>query len=226
MKKLAFSVAVVLAMSGFAASAVAADDWAGPYAGLQAGYIGGDADVSSWHVPPEEGHEFSLNGFDVDGVAGGIFGGYIWRAGNDFLLGIELEANLASADETITIDEGEVDYWGATVKQEWDTSLRLIAGKEMGSYMPYLTGGIAMAGVNVQGFTSWDYQDNNDATLTGWTVGAGLEKKINENFHARIQYRYSGYGDETWTIAEPNDVNRGKIEYSAHMLTVGFSYCF
>jgi len=247
MKKFNFSIVAILAMSTFAVAGgdikdvepavepvmevAVADAWAGPYVGLQAGYIWGDADTTSWtspDVPPHVG--FSLNGFDVDGWTGGIFAGHIWRVDNDILLGIEGEWNYASADDTI-INDDDPDYpWGAKIKQEWDASLRLIAGKDMGDYMPYITGGIAWAGVNIDGFTDWgepERSSNHDATLTGWTVGAGVEKKIDENLHARIQYRYSDYGDETWWIdPEYNDVDRGKIEYKAHMLTVGLSYRF
>jgi len=228
MKKFSLLIAAILALSVFVAAEVVADDWAGPYVGLQAGYVGGDADTSSWHVPHEEGYAFSLNGFNVDGFAGGIFGGYMWRIGTDILIGIEGEGNWASANDKITKIEEEIYKWGAKVKQEWDASIRLRAGKQMGDYLLYITGGIAWAGVNIHGFTSWDSEQgtNHDATLTGWTAGAGLEKKIYENFHARIQYRYSDYGDKTWSLAEPNDVNRGKIEYKSHMLTIGLSYCF
>ena len=98
----------------------------------------------------------------------------------------------------------------------------------MGDYILYITGGIAWAGTNTRGFTSWDSEQgtDHDATLTGWTLGAGLERKINENIHARILYRYSDYGDDTWPIALPNDVNMGKIEYKNSMFTLGLSYCF
>ena len=116
--------------------------------------------------------------------------------------------------------------FGAKVEQEWDASLRLRAGMDMGDYMPYITGGVAWAGVNTEGYRDGETLNENDATLTGWTVGAGVEKKIDENLIARIQYRYSDYGDETWDLAEGGDVDTGKIEYSAHMLTVGVSYRF
>ncbi|MBD3788985.1 MAG: porin family protein [Campylobacterales bacterium] len=76
------------------------------------------------------------------------------------------------------------------------------------------------------GWTSWGSEDHYDDTLTGWTIGAGLEKKINENLHARIQYRYTDYGDDTWELDPSNDPDTGKIEYNAHMLMVGLSYRF
>jgi outer membrane immunogenic protein len=228
MKKFSLFVTIILVMSVFVAAEVVADDWVGPYMGLQAGHVWGDADTSSWHTDPADTHEFSLNGFDVDGFAGGIFAGYLWRAGNDILIGIEVEGNLASADDKIIKDEGGLWPWGAEIEQKWDASLRLNAGKQIGDYMLYITGGVAWAGTNIRGFTSWNplQGTDQDATLTGWTIGAGLERKINENLHARILYRYSDYGDETWSLAAPNDVNMGKIEYKNSMFTLGLSYYF
>ena len=241
MKKFTFSVAAVLAMGAFAVAGgdielvvepvvvEGADAWAGPYVGLQAGYIWGDADVSSWSSDPRDTHEFSIEDFNVDGWTGGIFAGYNWRVGNDILLGVEGSWNYVSADDTIIVPPavGNSLEFGAKVEQEWDASLRLRAGMDMGDYMPYITGGIAWAGVNIKGYRDGEILDENDATLTGWTVGAGVEKKIDENLIARIQYRYSDYGDETWGIGhEDSDVDTGEIEYSAHMLTVGVSYRF
>jgi len=229
MKKLGLLVAIILASSALIVTEVVADDWSGPYAGLQVGYIFGDADTSSWNSDPTLGQQpFSLNGFDVDGFAGGIFVGHMWLVGNDVVIGIEGEWNWAGADDTITRIDQDIYTWGAEVEQEWDASLRLNAGKQMGDYMLYITGGVAWAGTNIVGFTSWNplQGTDHDATLTGWTIGAGAEKKINENLHARILYRYSDYGDETWSLAPPNDVDMGKIEYTNHMFTVGLSYCF
>ncbi|MFC1827848.1 outer membrane protein [Thermodesulfobacteriota bacterium] len=228
MKKLSLLIATILASSAFIVTDVVADDWSGPYAGLELGYIFGDADTSSWHTDPEDTHTFSLNGFDVRGLAVGIFGGYMWRVGNDIIIGVEGEWNWANADDKITKTDQEIYTWGAEVEQERDASLRLNVGKQMGDYMLYITGGAAWAEVNIKGFTSWNSEQgtDHDASLQGWTIGAGAEKKINENVHARIQYRYSDYGDETWSLAEPNDVNMGKIEYTNHMFTVGMSYCF
>jgi len=240
MKKFSLSLATVLAMSAFAVAGgdiepvvepvvvEVADAWAGPYVGLQAGYIWGDAETRAEDERyPDE--PIVLSGFDVDGWTGGIFAGYNWRINNDFLLGIEGEWNYVSADDTIT-DSGNDHVWGAEVEQDWDASLRLIAGMDMGDYMPYITGGIAWAGVNVHGFrdpgTQMAISEDHDATLTGWTVGAGVEKKIDENLIARIQYRYSDYGDETWDLGEEGDYDTGKIEYNANMLTVGVSYRF
>jgi len=228
MKKSRLSAAIILAMSVFAVTEVVADDWVGSYAGLQAGYTWGDADTHAYWDPPTDPRVFSLKGFDVDGFGVGIFAGHNWRVNNDVLLGVEAEGNWSSADDKITVYIGGPDFWGAEVEKEWDASLRLRVGKDMGDYMPYITGGIAWAGVKTHGFRSWVpmFPDKNKETLTGWTIGAGVEKKINENLNARIQYRYSEFDDEKWNIDPGNDIPIGEIEYHDHMLNVGLSYRF
>lgn len=201
---------------------VVQDDWSGPYIGLQAGYVMGDAST----IAGDEGEFYdwaALDGFDVNGFGGGVFAGYLWKLDNDFVVGIEGEYNIVSADDSVVGGDG---WYGATVEHDWDASLRLRIGKVMGDYLPYITGGVAWAGITTDGWVEWGGTDYNEATLVGWTAGLGVERKINKNLNARIQYRYSDYGDETWTLEQPNDMTEGKVEYTAHMLTIGVSYRF
>jgi outer membrane immunogenic protein len=196
--------------------------------GGQVGSVWGEADTTSWHTDPEDLHEFTLEGFDVDGFSGGIFAGYDWAVGNSVVIGIEGSWNFASADDRITVIEEEIYEWGAEVELKWDASLRLRAGKQMSDYLLYFTGGIAWTEVNVLGFTSWDPDQgtDHDATLSGWTIGAGLERKVHESLRFRIQYNYSDYGDDVWSLPLPNDVDRGMVEFKNQTLMAGLSYRF
>ena len=231
MKKFTLSVVAVLAMSAFAVAGgdiepvvepvVVVDAWSGPYVGIQAGYVWGDADLFSFS-DGEPG--YAIDDMEVNGGIGGIYAGYNWLLDNNVLLGVEGEYNWVSADDSVSF--GNVEWgWGADVKQDWDASLRLRSGVVVGDYLPYVTAGVAWAGVEVHGWRSNGVVSNHDETLTGWTVGAGVEKKINENLTARIQYRYTDYGDESWDIPD-GDYNEGKVTYNANMLTVGVSYRF
>jgi outer membrane immunogenic protein len=206
-----------------------AGDWTGPYAGVQLGYAWGDADTNSWSVPADPDYAFSITNFNVDGAAGGIYGGYMWQLGNDYLLGLEGEWNWVDATDTIVLyADGDPAYpYGADIDQKLDASLRLNVGKQMGNYMVYVTGGVAYSSTEVDGFTLWDDRTtHNEADLWGWTIGAGAEKKITANIHARIQYRFTDYGNETWDLGDEHDVDVGEIVHESHMLTVGVSYCF
>ncbi len=236
---------------------VVMDDWSGPYIGVQLGGLWGNADVDynftdyttikkTINVEPYPGAGYTIpqttyvkqsvpvkthNSMDVNGWTGGLFAGYNWLLENDFLIGVEGEWNYVDADATEDIvgDNG-ITYGKTTVEQDWDASLRLRAGMVMGDILPYITGGIAWGGMNLKGDAlvagqtiRWD----EDKTLTGWTVGAGVEMKINEHLHARIQYRYTDYGDDTIDVVKNGqELLHGKLDYNAHMVTVGLSYRF
>jgi outer membrane immunogenic protein len=218
---------VLMAVGGAHAAEMSpspSDSWAGFYAGLQGGYTWGDADTHSYW---DDGSDaFSLTGFDVDGLSGGIFAGYNMGVGNGFVLGVEADASVVTADDKFFFDLGGGAGYGAKVEHNWDASLRLKAGLIARDFMPYLTGGIALGGVETYGWTTWGYQDRNKETLLGWTAGAGVEMKITQKIHGRLQYRYTDYGSDRWTIDKPNDTDTGKIDYSSHMITVGVSYRF
>jgi outer membrane immunogenic protein len=190
--------------------------WAGYYAGAQVGYSWGDTDTFSYRSSGSEA--FRITGFNVDGFAGGAFLGRNWRASNNLVFGIEAEANLLSADDRIYVAS---PGYGAEVFQNWDASLRARLGMDMGDFMPYLTAGLAAAGVETFGWTDWGSSDFNRETLVGWTIGAGVEKQFGENLRARLQYRYSDYGDATWALDPNNDPETGRVQHTSHMLTVG-----
>ena len=241
MKKVLMSVTVAVALGSTvygggdyvpAVTPVTVDEWSGPYIGLQAGYTWGDADVA-YDVPAMTGNfthallnrrQTLTSDPDPDGFIGGIYAGYNWLLQDDWLIGIEGDWSFSSADDTAAITDpngNTLPNVTTKVEQNWDASLRLRAGKVMGDYLPYVTAGIAWADLDVtlQG-SSNSYTES--MTFTGWTIGAGLEMKINENLHGRIQYRYTDYGDESGTI---NNIPV-KVDYNSHMVTVGLSYRF
>jgi len=234
MKKVVLSMVAVFALTGGikAGGDIAPvlpapmDSWSGFYVGIQSGGIWGDADVDYKTLK----HNFGFNttkGLDLNGFIGGIYGGYNWLLENDWLVGIEGEWNYVSADDTgpITNTPG----WATKLEQNWDASLRLRAGKVMGDSLLYVTGGVAWGSFDLDAYDSANPADgfHGNYTLTGWTLGAGLEYKLTENIHARIQYRYTDYGDDTKRIASnpPNFID-AKLDYDAHMVTVGISYRF
>ena len=242
MKKILMSVAVAAALGNVvyaggdyvpAETPVAVDSWSGPYIGLQAGYVWGDADVT-YDVPAATPGNYThqllfrrqtlTSDPDPDGFIGGIYAGYNWLLQDNWLIGVEGDWSFSSADDTAAITDpngNTLPNITTKVEQNWDASLRLRAGKVMGDYLPYVTAGIAWADLDVtlQG-SSNSYTES--MTFTGWTIGAGLEMKINENLHGRIQYRYTDYGDESGTI---NNIPV-KVDYNSHMVTVGLSYRF
>lgn len=225
MKKFSLSLAAVLAMSTFAMAGgdiapvepvvepvvEVVDAWSGPYAGIQAGGVFGDADVSIPNYPSN----FSL---DPSGFAGGLYMGYNWLLEDNLLLGVEAVVNWMSVD-----DDGLSSTFSSEkykVEQNWDAALLLRAGKIMGDIMPYITGGVAWTELETIYIPDGGYGSRTD-TVTGWTIGAGIEKKINENLNTRIQYRYTNYNTADFVHGGPSHV-----DYDSNNLMLGVSYRF
>ncbi len=209
MKRTILSVATAVAISSTAVVAggdiapvapAPADSWSGFYIGAQAGYIWGDADTG-------------IGSYNVDGFAGGLYAGYNWLLQDGFLVGIEADGNWMSGDDKLTV--GSIS---GTIEQKWESSLRLRVGKVIDdTWMPYVTGGVAWTKLDYDFGTGGSGSD----TYTGWTVGGGIEYKLTENVHAKLEYRYADYGDKSIPVA-----GVGKIDYTSHQVYLGVSYKF
>jgi len=182
------------------------DSWSGFYVGAQVGYIWGDADTEF------DGEETISQ--DVDGFAGGLYAGYNWLLDNNVLIGVEGDINWVNADDKKSGDAYEVSF-----EENWEASLRLRLGMVIDdTWMPYITGGVAWADIDAA------YEDRRTSeTMTGWTIGAGVEYKITENFHAKLEYRYADYGDfsKSW-----NNFPDTKTDFKSSKVYLGVSYRF
>jgi outer membrane immunogenic protein len=160
---------------------------------------------------------------DWDGVYLGGFVGYGWgfADGPDddldgWLLGLALGANFTVADGIVAgvvgdiawadINDGIVD-----TSVDWVGSLRGRLGFDGGSFLPYLTAGLAVA--------SLTYDPTSETeTFFGWTAGAGVEFAVTEDLSVDLLYRYSDYGDA--------DFLPGTISLTTHQVSVGLNWSF
>jgi len=239
MKKLKLSILAFIAVSGFAYAGgklvappevppipIINDIWSGPYLGVQIGGISSKTDVDI--------ATFGYKGkYKLSGFSGGVFAGYSALTNSSVLFGIEGDINYISADKTKTVYEYFDTAYSTTVpmykndyklRQYWDASLRLRVAKVIDNkYMPYITAGVAWTKIGASYPGSTTASGVKKKTLTGWTAGAGVEIKINKNVNARIQYRYSDYGDATFT----HGTVKSKIKnFKTHSLRAGISYTF
>lgn len=126
-------------------------------------------------------------------------------------------------------------------KTEWDASLRGRIGALITSdTLAYLTGGAAWqkikatascdASVPVPGVCVLaSRSDTQTKTLTGWTLGAGLESVLAGAWTGRIEYRYAQYGDFNHLFIPTNccDGNLDTtISLATHTFTAGLAYKF
>jgi outer membrane immunogenic protein len=152
------------------------------------------------------------------------------------LLMIGVEADLVYADLS---DESYRDRMGAPDPIEeylygWETglqgSVRARAGVMLGNALFYGTGGLAIGkqSFDVYEFNSDTNAESFDETMTGWTAGGGVEYAFSSNWTARIEYRYTDFGDVTITPSI-DDYNRNfdnDIEVTQQSAMAGIAYRF
>ena len=219
MKRLILSLAAAAGMA--AAPALAADlpdpyepvapevygptvfNWTGPYLGAQIGYSWGD---TSGRYPPGRA------GIDTNGIAGGLYGGYNYQVGPNFVVGGEADVSWADLNGSRTV--GNFRY---KTRTDWNGSIRARAGAAFDRILIYGTGGIAFASTKLEkeGVGSQSKQN------VGWTLGGGVEGAITENIIARGEYIYQSYGSQTYGKLKVHDV-----ETDANVVRAGVAYKF
>ncbi len=239
MKHLAISLLAGVAALGFASSTFAADliieepiaevgvvdvggNWDGAYIGVFAG--GGWGNVDHTGVLPGL---FDEPGADLD-IAGWLVG---VRAGADFtvsdsiVLGVvgDLAWSNMSAEELFEdinfFDDALVSY-----ELDWQGSLRGRLGFDGGTFLPYLTAGLAFGHMNHTISIEGDPAEEGDATYVGWTAGAGVEVAVQENVSLNLEYRYTDLGEQTIDMGlGPNDPS---FAITSHTLTAGVNFRF
>lgn len=165
-------------------------NWAGWYAGAVVGYQWGD--VPGTNTKPS-------------GVLGGVTGGYNWQNGQ-FVFGGETDLQLSGADDT---------FAPYKFSNPWFGTLRGRVGMAMNNILIYATGGIAYGGLKGDSFAL-----SESKTHVGWTLGAGIEMGLAQQWSAKLEYLYADLSNRTYSIT-----GRGN-GLETNMIRVGVNYRF
>lgn len=200
--------------------------WTGGYVGLQAGHAWGD----SYY----DGGSGSFINHDPNGLIAGAYAGYNRQFGN-LVIGAEADLNFSAIERDNAPQEHEsgtssdVHYGAADVK--WNGAIRARLGYGVDRFLPYIAAGVAFAKYDVAVMHRAGMEDFMDyphvqrsATLTGWTLGGGIEYAATDNLMVRAEYRYTDYGNEKW-----DDENWGEglsVDLKTHDLRLGVAYKF
>lgn len=235
-------LAALLSSTFFSVHAMAADitDVPAPsetsfYVGLQLGGASSDVSMTEYDAGTSDlsTEEYSWDGDDT-GMIGGVYLGFNFMATEAFLIGVEADLGYAGLS-----DESYRDRQGAPDPLEeylygWESglqgSLRARAGVMMGNTLLYGTGGLAIGkqSFDVYEFNSDTESENFDETMVGWTAGGGVEYGFSSNWTARIEYRYTDFGDVTITPSVPdyNGNFDNEIEVTQQSVMAGIAYRF
>jgi high affinity Mn2+ porin len=112
--------------------------------------------------------------------------GYNRQFANRVVLGIEADATFPSPPDGPAL--GRVPPTPFNTTLDYVGTVRGRAGYAFGTWMPYLTGGLAW------GHTHALINDGSGAIIghyqAGWTVGAGIELAVSGNWSAKVEYDY------------------------------------
>lgn len=179
-------VAFVAAIGGASiASPALAAPFNGPYVGAQVGWQSEKTrDVkSSFGTIPVNDRK--------DSITGGVFVGYDKTINGRFVVGAEAGLDLASDDEVQASAAG-TNYL-VDPKYSFDVTARagyLVNPKTL----LYVRGGYTNARVRAT-VANGTAIESAGRSEDGWLAGAGVERQVAQNLTARLEYRYSKFGE-------------------------------
>jgi outer membrane immunogenic protein len=206
--------------------------WTGFYVGGQIGYAWG---TSNTNLGDNFGDytSFSTNS---DGAVGGGHVGYNMQF-NQFVIGLEGDVDGSAINNSIYRDPfiGGVLFIPTNVGVSYglQASIRGRIGYAWDRVLLYATGGVAFARINGDIYTPFGY-DSTSNLRTGWTLGAGLEYAVSNNWSLRAEYRYAQFGtsniyasDAYGPLAGLGAIGAyGSRRINENRVNVGFSYKF
>jgi outer membrane immunogenic protein len=202
--------------------------WAGPYVGVTGGFAWGHSNQTDpgFFIPtgggpvviPEADGSFSLNGGLLGGVAG-----YNLQYGQ-WVFGLETDYSWADIN-------GSSNGCGAafiphTCSTELD-SLGTFRGRfgytlgAQGAWLIYATGGLAYG--DLKGSDSL-FNASGSELRAGWTVGAGVETAVWQNWSAKAEYLYVDLGKSVLFNIGPGIPET--VSFTANVFRVGVNYKF
>lgn len=235
MRRILFAVMAVVTVSpaAFAADVfvqepIAAYNWSGIYVGGQVGYAWGEAPFRN-----RTGDYLETTDYDPDGFLGGFYVGYNHQLSNKLVLGVDADinfANLKGGGNGYTRD-ALLDPWidsslDTSARMRWNGAVRARVGYAIDRFMPYVAGGVSFGELKFDLFN----KDNGfrhfseNASMTGWNIGGGVEYAATDNLIVRAEYRYSDFGSKTFHGLWYED--EGKIKLQTHDIRLGAAYKF
>jgi outer membrane immunogenic protein len=221
--------------------------WTGCYLGMHAGGAWSPDDLTDPVLLVQDNVNlggpgfttFAPNTFRVN-QRGVVVGGQIgcdYQFPSNFVIGVEGAASGSTLKGTrlIGLPDSPPDTALITAKTDFIPTLTARVGYAADHWLFYAKGGVAWAdtaysvtgtftgaGAIVPG-TPFDFEGL--AMRTGWTVGAGVEWAFAQDWSARLEYDYYGFGTHTATM---NDVNNGpgplSIRTTMQMVKLGVNF--
>ena len=194
-------------------------NWTGFYLGVHGGYGWGSANAEFGSGDP------GAADLKPTGWLGGAQVGYNWQFQSGWVLGVEADIAAAGLSDTYS-GPGGLPNTTVEITQKVGSigTVRGRLGYAAGNWLPYVTGGVAFAhGTREQVFNNTTYTASN--SHTGWTVGAGVEYALSNNWSLRGEYRYHDFGTKNYSYQALGGQGTD-VHLTASTVTLGLNYKF
>jgi outer membrane immunogenic protein len=205
-------------------------DWTGIYIGGNIGAAFMRDSASQWSGAPG-GVAFPIVGSFSNDPVGALGGGQIganWEFA-PWVVGIEAMWSGAVSMSSTTMVSTAVGVNNVTLTDNlfWLASVTGRVGYAHDDLLFYVKGGGAWESVkyleNLGFFGATGLQQTITDTRTGFTVGAGIEYGLTENFSAKLEYDYYDFGTKNYNF---NLVTPLSISSQVHQVLAGINYRF
>ena len=203
-------------------------NWTGFYIGGHVGYGWGSSDWNQTASSFGLALDRSVTSANQNGFLGGGQVGVNWQTGM-WVFGVEgdwswTDANGCSGHTVFPA------YSGCT-NNNWYATVTGRLGVAFDRSLIYAKGGVAFAdqdqSITFAGVTTTNTPSN---TRTGWTVGAGWEYALWDNWSAKIEYDFMDFGKESvgfnYTANPAGLTERWNIDEQVHVVKLGLNYRF
>lgn len=202
MKKLLLASVAALAVAGAASAAdlpskrssvvayaPAAGVWTGFYAGVHAGWTGGEFKTTDTATLVKQTQR-------DNSLSGGALVGYNYQI-NQFVLGLEADITAFDLEKS---KSGNIT--GLETSSKWLATVRGRVGYAVDRFLPFVTAGVAFTD-SKQAYAG----AAESKTRTGYALGAGVDYAFTNNIIGRVEYQYAKFdGDKFNVVGDKSDL--------------------
>lgn len=220
--------------------------WTGFYGGAQVGDSWSDGDFDREVTAPKK--EFNANttvyeeakitevtskSINDTNFIGGLYAGYNYQFQNNVVIGLDADIawtdNTEKSNKNVPFGESRIDAYHYKVEQDWLAAVRGRLGYAYNRFLPYIAGGVAFTDIDYKKRYFGDVREvwfdehsSESKTLTGYTLGAGVDYAMTDHIILRAEYRYTDFGDKDFTLYSRSR----NVELKANDLRFGVAYKF
>jgi outer membrane immunogenic protein len=143
--------------------------------------------------------EYSIDGGFIGGTAGHNWQHRNWVFGLEGDISYSWIEGATSSNPTWNCNVAN----GCQAEVNWFATLRGRVGYAVDAWLPYVTGGLAYGNVHLR---IENCGCDTDIQRAGWTVGGGVERRLNRGWSAKLEYLHVDFGDFFFQTFNPGAI--------------------